>query len=241
MRIFLTCAWLIGLHCGVVVGQEFEPIVTNHRDYKEAYRTGVAEADKRLKAGKATLYIYGLRTSLEFLDRETGIPLEPIAGCVVDNAILGRADGNNNRIKEFIAERGLPSNSFKRWEKDLFDLRGYYEKRTEKERPFHVSLDGPAAQSADGEYTLRLVKTQHKQRDGTLSDHLSMIVSVAGIDHKEFGFYRQEKEAIDGFWGPTGSGFAVIRCNAARTLSLIAFDLERGKLLRRQWIRAARP
>jgi hypothetical protein len=110
--------------------------------------------------------VYGLRRGLEFLDRETGLPQQPIAGCVVDNTIIGRAAGHNGRIKEFIAERGLPGNSFKRWEKELFDLKGYYGRRKKTERPIHLAFGGPVAKSPDGKYTLRLVTTPREQPKG---------------------------------------------------------------------------
>ena len=239
MRIFLISTWLIGLHCGVAVGQGLGTTSRNSGDYDTADCTGIADADQRLKTGKAAFYIYGLRESGEFLDWKTGIPFEAIADCEADNAIVGRADGNNARINEFIAVHGLPSNSFKRWEKDLFDLWGFYEKQSEKQRPFRLTLRGPAAKSADGKYTMRLAKYQHKLLNGTPSEHLSIVISVAGVDHKEFGFFLDE--AFDGFWGPAGSGFAVVRYDRVPAPFLIALDLERGEPLRSERLRAARP
>ena len=148
MKISLTVSWLFAFPCWAVAQEPAGKLIKPDRDYcwavaqepvgvlikpgadyQKGYHAGRAEADEQLIAGKATLYTYGLRRhdEIEFLDRETGLPFEPVAGCVVNETIHGRAAGHNDRIREFIAERGLPRNSFKRWEKDLFDLKGYYD------------------------------------------------------------------------------------------------------------------
>ena len=156
------CAWLLVFHGEFLTGQEPDPLVRNKELYGNAYKLGVAEADEELNAGNATIYQYGLvdMMTLELLDRRTGLPLYGIAGCKVDDAIIGRAEGHNHRIDEVIAKRGLPSNSFKPWEKELFDLKGCYQTRSKTEKSFRLALGGPPAKSPDGKCTLRLVKTQ---------------------------------------------------------------------------------
>ena len=228
MKTWLIGTWFLAILCASAAGQELHAI--NNEEYDAAYKTGATEADKELKAGEATLYVFGLRRGREFLDRETGLPCSMIAGCVVDSTICGRGAGHNDRIRKFIAERGLPSNSFRRWEKDLFDLGGYYLKRSKTENPFRLTVGAPAVESLDGGYTLRLVTMSRRFRDGTVWKYSSVVISVAGVEHKEVGFY--DSEAVDCFWGPRESGFLVIRCKGEHELEFEALDLKRGKALR---------
>ncbi len=215
-----------------VVGQEQATAITSEQ-YQEGYAIGVDEARKQLKSGNATLYTCGLRQLPEFLDRETGLPCDVIAGCVVDNEIRGRQAGHNDTIRKFIAERGLPANSFKRWNKDLFDLKGFYEKRAGTERPVQLIRGDLAAECPDGIHELRLEKIQHRKEDGTLSVRSAVVISVAGVDHKALHLWFDGD--MDLFWGPKGSGFAVIRCVQGQKQWFTALDLRRGKILRNEY------
>ena len=239
MRHSLFCAFLLAFQCTTVAGQERGAIFGNGGSYGSGYRIGVAEAEQQLDARQATIYVYGLRDLGEFLDRRTGLPLQPIAGCVVDNTILGRANGHNERIKESILKKGLPSNSFKKWEKELFDLKGYYGERIRKEKPFRLTASGPPTKSPDGTYTLYLDKTQREDRNGTVSDHLSLLIMRAGNERQRYELFHQGD--VDCIWGPEGAAFAVIRIKTRPGATLRALDVSRGKLLREEYPdRAAR-
>jgi hypothetical protein len=87
--------------------------------------------------------------------------------------------------------------------------------------------------SFDGKYELRLVKTQYKEIDGTLSEALSLVIGVAGIDHKPLRLFHEGQ--MDCFWGPKESAFAVIRSNGRHGPVFSAFNLKRGKLLRAEY------
>ncbi len=152
----------------------------------------------------------------------------------MNETIMGRAAGHNDRISEYILERGLPINSFKRWEKELFDLKGYFEKRTKTEKPHRLSLGGPAAVSPDGESAIWLVHTHRKWRDGSVSDYLQFVVTVGAADRKPFGANNQAG-SIDVFWGPIGSGFAVIRAREEKITDYTAVDVKRGTSLRLEY------
>jgi hypothetical protein len=230
----LFYAFLLASHCATVAGQERGAIFGTGGSYGKGYRTGVAEAEQQLEACQATIYVYGLRDLGEFLDRRTGLPLEPIAGCVVDNTILGRATGHNERIKKFILETGLPGNSFRKWEKELFDLKGYYEEQIRKQKPFRLTASGPPTKSADGKYTLYLDKTQHEERNGTVLDRLSILIMGTGNDRKRYELFHPGD--VDCIWGPEGTAFAVIRMNTRNAATLEALDVERGKLLRLEYV-----
>ncbi len=211
MRPHVVCACLLALPGMMFAQPAAEGLVaTAGGDYGAGYKAGAAEADKDLEEGVAAFYIYGLRRSPEFLDRKTGLPCDVIAGCVVNDTLVGRAAGHNARINEYIVEQGLPSNSFKRWEKELFDLKGYFEKRAKTAKPHRLSLGGPAAISPDGESAIWLVRKGSKERDGTNSDFLRFVVTVGAVDRKPFGSLNGARN-IDAIWGPSGSGFAVTR------------------------------
>ena len=92
---------------------------------KEAYKHGRLEAEKELKEGRATVYIYGLTSLFENLDQETGL-LYSGFGCDVDESIRQRVKGHNDAIEAWIKAHGNPPNSFKPWEKEIFDPPGFF-------------------------------------------------------------------------------------------------------------------
>lgn len=66
--------------------------------YEEARRRGKAEARADIAAGRLRLLTYGYPAAArwkygELLEQRLGVELHPIAGCVVDDGITGRADG----------------------------------------------------------------------------------------------------------------------------------------------------
>lgn len=230
MKYALFCAWLLAFLGGAVAAQEPDAFIWDRKLYDKAYKLGVAEADEQLKAGNATIYTFGLCMSLEMLDRQTGLPIQPIADSVIVDSFVGRVAGHNHRIDEVIAERGLPSNSFKRWDKELFDLKGFYETRSKTEKPVRLLIGRPAARSPDGKYTLRLVKTELQGDNGKRIDTKSVVVNVAGVDRDPLWLYVEGNH--DFFWGPKESGFAVIRSKGERMTAFEALDLKRGTGLR---------
>ena len=119
---------------GIVRGQDLLDSLKKSDEYKAAYKQGQTEADRELADQVATIYTYGLGDLFENLDRETGLPYDGF-GCVVDDKILGRTDGHNDRIMESIKANGLPKGSFKRWEKELFGLEDYVESRRNATNP----------------------------------------------------------------------------------------------------------
>jgi hypothetical protein len=236
MRVPLEVIWLLVAAYPTANWQDaLGVVVTPGGDYIRGYATGAAEAEKDLKGGAAAFCIYGTRESPEFLDRETGLPRQVIAGCVVSNTIIGRAAGYNDRVKKFIKESGLPSNSFKRWEKVLFDLEGHYGKRAENVKPHHLTLGGEATHSTDGKFALSLAKKEVKERDGSRTDYMSFVITRDNGDSKPLGLiYRARR--IDAFWGPAGSGFAVVRTESERRTEFRAIDLSRGQFLRVEYV-----
>jgi hypothetical protein len=74
------------------------------REYRQGYRAGRTEAEAEWAGGQPTFYVtgdgsYGLPPQLH---PETGLPYNPIAGCCVDDYIMGREEGHNRRIQELL-------------------------------------------------------------------------------------------------------------------------------------------
>lgn len=72
--------------------------------YQTAYAQGRREAEDSIAQGKPTLYIVG-KPSGATVDEQTGLPLVAIAGCRVDDSILGRRDGYNQRVQQWVAQQ----------------------------------------------------------------------------------------------------------------------------------------
>ncbi len=236
MKVWLASISLLAVHHWLLASQQ--PGATPRKSaeawYAASYNAGVAEADKELEEGTATIYAYGERHApVNHIDWETGLPYESIAGCTVTERIKARANGHNDRIRRYVEERGLPRNSFKPWSKELSDLNGYYKTRARIEGVHRLSRDGPVVKSSDGKYAVRLVKARWKRLDGGFVDVSSVVVSVNGVDRKPFVTVGLMKRThADLLWGPKGSGFAVIHPGGDGESSSFAVDLNRGKWLR---------
>lgn len=199
--------------------------------YPEAYRRGRAEADAQLERGRATLYVYGAGMTSNFLDRETGLPRQFIGGCVPDAGIFGRVEGHNDRIAEHIQAHGLPAGSFKRWMKELSDLKGFVAARSRTEAPHPLSAGGPARRSPDGSVTIRPVNVSFATPDGIRRDRLGIAIDGPGPDRPVADVFFDEGRS-ELAWGPAGSGFAVIRCRRHDRDFFMALDLTSGWWLR---------
>ena len=63
------------------------------------------------------------------LDPETGLAVVKIAGCVVGADVLGRTEGNNDRVRSWVRENGPTADSLVRWRGELSDLPGFFATR----------------------------------------------------------------------------------------------------------------
>ncbi len=105
--------------------------ITDLKKHAEGVAKGRAKAEEDLNSNKASIVSYGM-SAFDTLDRETGLYRWSF-GCVIDDEIEGHVEGYNARVSEFIRDHGLPKNSFKPWEKELFGLADYFEKRSRRE------------------------------------------------------------------------------------------------------------
>jgi hypothetical protein len=210
---------------------------TNSKGYREAYEQGVEEAERELKDGRATLYVFGLRMGDEDLDRKTGLPYKTIAGCAIDSHVLGLAAGHDERINAHINTHGLPPNSFKKYEGDLFDLLGFFDRESKAHQPARLTVGDAILKSPDGRYSIRAVEKPFTKDNGSRGTMLYL--AITGDDGAERSlpvFWHESVTEL--LWGPRGSRFAVVRCKTAAkpddyfSCFYLAVDLERGKSLR---------
>lgn len=76
--------------------------------YEAAYLEGVQEAEAEIAQEKPTLYVFGKQADpYATIDAQTKLPRQAIAGCVVDDSILGRAAGHNERIQQYLNGQSL--------------------------------------------------------------------------------------------------------------------------------------
>jgi hypothetical protein len=215
----------------MVLGQDPLDSLKMSDAYKAAYEQGQAEADRELEDQVATIYTYGLpENPFNHLDRETGLPYSGF-GCVVDDKILGRTEGHNDRIMESIKAHGLPKGSFKPWEKELFGLKDYVESRKKRDKPEIVTVNGPALKSPDGIYTIKPFVKEAKGIDGKVEKELAIEVSGDGRPPREVWLSSDVNGKVEWFWGPKGSGFVVAVIPATRADFLKAIDLRGARTL----------
>lgn len=217
--------------------------LTQSKEYQAGYKQGRAEADRELERQEATIYTAGLpeKPGEENLDQETGL-LYSNFGCVVDNELLGRIAGHNDRIKESIQLHGLPKNSFKPWEKELFGLEDHVAARRKSEKPERLTLDGPVRKSPDGKATIKIIQRSFKRRDGTVGKSLWLEQGGDERTPEDFPLPAHDDDTVECYWGPKGSGFVVIAvtCSGHGKESgyghYTAWDLKRRRVLRSEFV-----
>ena len=88
--------------CQTKVKEPSHLTVEREMTVKEAASLGQSEADENHKAGNECIYFIGLPQPGPQIDELTGLPLKPIAGCVVTPQIIARMNAHNDRIKKLI-------------------------------------------------------------------------------------------------------------------------------------------
>lgn len=206
-------------------------------EFEAAYAKGCEEAARELEQGRPVLYTYGLVRNT--LDRETGLPLVAISGCLVDDAILGRAAGHNERLKEQIAAHGALAGSYKAWDKELFDLKGFFAAADAAKRSGTLELDGPIVKSPDGKSSLglRRIPADPNSAAATASDLLAS--SEKGETTISLAPHLSSAGKVEVAWGPEGSNLAMVRwsdlsANSAADRVIAAVDVKIGRWIRQE-------
>lgn len=72
-----------------------------NKTYRKAYYQGMHEAYQEIRENKITIYMWG-KGGWGPIDKETGLPIRVVGGCVAYPEIIGRADGHNYIIHKFL-------------------------------------------------------------------------------------------------------------------------------------------
>ena len=178
------------------------------------------------------MWIAGDFGLLEEIDRETGLYFEPIPPVGDYDYIIHdkRVQSHNETIKKYIKDNGIPKNSFKPWEKQLFNLRAFYEAQSQINQAIHLDLGGAEVVSPEGKYGLKLEMRTMKTQPATNQICLTSINS-----NKEEASMIVNQPQINLVWGPPGSWFMVFerrRLQNGATKDYVAYDLRNQRVIR---------
>jgi hypothetical protein len=198
------------------------------------YASGWWAAECELWRGEATIYTgllgFGLGDNC-YIDRDTGLPIFGLACCTPRPGDGERVTGHNDHIAQYIRWHGLPKNTFKPWERELFDLYHFCDERSRVALPTKLLAGGPAVVSPDGRSSLRLVVDA--KCAGIPEKHRRVVISAGKFVLREH-YAHFEKGDSDLFWGPEGSRFAVVRSVFQKKEHYVAYDLRTGRHLREE-------
>jgi hypothetical protein len=110
-----VCSICIGVVCVILVLillYRGSPDPEDTLDYREGYQQGKREAQSDMSSGKVYVYVYGYRNHLHNVDPDSGMICKAIAGCLVDNRTMGRANGYNDTVASWLARGNTPSNTY---------------------------------------------------------------------------------------------------------------------------------
>jgi len=196
------------------------------------YAAGWWDAECELWRGEATIYWGLLGIGLGdtcYIDRDTGLPVCGLSCCTPRTGDSARVKGHNDHIAQYVRWHGLPKNTLKPWEQELFDLYRYFDDRSRTNVPTRLLVGGPAVVSPDGRNSVRLVDGA---KDAGIPYNSRRVVITAGnvVLHQYYAHFK--KGDSDLFWGPEGSRFAVIRSVHEKREHYVAYDLRTGRHLR---------
>ena len=166
------------------------------------------------------------------IDRDTGLLFTSIDGLVGHASEPGRIEGHNDHVAQYIRWNGLPENSLKPWERELFNLARFFDDRSQHATPTRLLAGAAAVVSPDGRNSVRLV--------GDVLEGAQRLVGVeiaAGPEVLQSGCFPwfDTPGDIDLLWGPAGSRFAIVRSRTAVKEYYTAYDLRRGRSIRDEW------
>jgi hypothetical protein len=196
------------------------------------YFKGWWEAECELWKGAPTIYggLGSLIDDICRVDQATGLPIAPVCGCVVQVGERERVRGHDDHIAQYIRWHGLPRNSYKRCEAELFHLKRFFDARSQVATPEPLLVDGPALVSLDRSYTVRRVADFDS--DGRISDSLKLVFTAGNVMVGAGWCWFGEHAKSDLLWGPPNSRFAVTRSISGTWEHYEAWDLKSGWSLR---------
>jgi len=218
----MTLIAVVGLGMGAFV---------QYRRTDRYYAAGWWDAERELWQGTAS--IYG-GSDFEFcdVDRDTGLLITHRDTCFTNEYDRERNQGHNDHIAQYIRWHGLPRNTLKPWEKELFHLKQWFDETSQTVAPTRLVAGGQAVVSPDGRNSVRPVLAVND--DGSPDNDSLKVVIAAGNVVLDDWYARAHEGESDLLWGPDGSRFVVIRSITTRGEEFQAFDLRTGRQLRQE-------
>ena len=112
------------------------------------YLAGWWDAECQLWQGRATIDGGGSPVRLPFgfcyIDKETGLTIV-LRVFGFQEGDRERSQGHDEHIRQYVAWNGLPRNSFKPWEKELFSLKPWFTERSRSNPPIRLIAGAPSA------------------------------------------------------------------------------------------------
>lgn len=225
------CCPLVIVLAGLAGGPQYSraddpPVVDKgSAEFRKGYARGWAEAEAKLQEGGRVDLIGGDAFSLssEYTDRETGLPLSA-AGCLIDDEWRGRIAGNNERIADWIKTRGLPANSVKPWERQVFDIAAYFAECERRGAVLRLTPEGSPYVSPDGRLSIAV---EHRRPTRAIRFYRIWLTFRPPGKREELGeesvrFRRAGRAEL--CWGPAGSPLAFLRFQEDGELRYVALD-----------------
>ncbi len=196
------------------------------------YASGWWDAECELSQGNATIYgSFGrILDDICCIDQETGLPIAGVLGCVIRHEKVKRVEGHNDHIAQYFRWHGLPKNTLKPWEKELFHLKRFFDDQSRTDGPKRLRIGGPAVVSPDGRNSVRLAAGV--KADGSPDDSLKVVIAAGNVVLGDW--YLFFKGDPDLFWGPVASRLVVIRSVSDKTEHNEAYDPRTGPRLREE-------
>jgi hypothetical protein len=198
------------------------------------YLFGWWDAEREHWIGNATIYevCLPMYAGSDNLDRGTGLPILRCFGgycSLADYDIDARTRGHNDCITNYIRWHGLPANTLRPWEDQLYNLRRFFEEHSRTEAPKPLRANGSTVVSPDGLNSVRVLSYPQGQPVPGGRLWLAITAGRVTLNRCCVRFVRGESDLL---WGPKGSRVVVIRSISESEEKYSAFDLRTGLHLR---------
>ena len=194
--------WLsiAGVLMTAAVGAEPKVARTAGKNVKlpaDPYTQGVREAEAEWRKGDVTCDTYGLQRRGVRVDEEYGLPYQAVAGCVAGPDLVERVRGHAERVRQLIAQRGLPPGNRLAWLPQILDPIKYW--RSLDRAPQALRFDRKEVVSPDGSFRLRLKPVPQRELPPLLAAKNGAPFSV-NLFHVD-----RNQPQVEVQWGPEKS------------------------------------
>jgi len=204
----------------------------------EGYFAGLGEAQWEWDHDFPVLYTYGLGAGVGF-DATTGLPIWPVAGCVIDPWTNGLVQSHNKKILDLVAKHGLPDRDLLDHLALIQDPETWFLEQAAHVDPNEIRLDGPPIHPPDQNMTLALVSEDDPQRERRVVKFVCIHPTRTDGGHREpshlpdlkresIWYFGSEVERIELLWVRDSTRLAVASYFNGNDTVFYAFDHKIG-------------